>query len=126
MFKHPGLGRVLTVATYPGTGAAALVTYPENPIIANNGYSNWEAVNDCAQVTITIVYNVAPGAVTTVEMSPDPSFDNFETVDTIPLSTEKMNTWVSTVPLMGLIRVNNTSGQQINSVYVNGQVSTTY
>ncbi len=123
MIRYPGQGRILNKATYNGTSPAAIV-YPTTPIIPTSGYTEWEALNDSQETAITITYNTAPAAVTTIEYAADPLFADFIILDTIPLSaTDKIAVLTLTQMLPGFIRINNTSTSQINSVAVQKQTA---
>ena len=123
MNRYPGAGRVLNKATYSGT-APAVTVYPTTPIIPTSGYTEWEALNDSQETAITITYNTAPAAVTTIEYAADPLFADFIILDTIPLSaTDKIAVLTITQMLPGFIRINNTSTSQINSVAVQKQTA---
>ena len=131
---YPGPGRILPRATYSGT------TYPEptwqagtqpavaEPTILNGGFSYYDAVDDAQEFRFMIQYASAPGATTTIEIAPDPTFADVQTLDTIPAAsgTEKTMFWTTADNVMysGCIRIKNTSGVTITKVNFQKMVST--
>ncbi len=114
---YPGLGQQL----YQGTGAnAPEPTYPLVETLEENDYSTSVAVNPHFNTVVTVVYEGTATTEPTVQLSVDPTFVNYEDVDTIPASSTGMSTWVCSIPLMGLLRIKNTSDADILKAYVQG------
>ncbi len=127
MFAYPGIGRQLYLSTYSGPTSTSQVTYPLNAVIANAALSDSEPLSDAMQTTVQVNYNVVPTDTTYFELSPDPTFTNVTQAITIPASaTDKVGFLTITEPINGFGRVRNHSGVQINSVFINKQVSTIF
>jgi len=68
-------------------------------------------------VSIQVKYDDPPTDVTTVEYGSDPKLLDAITLDTIPLSaTDTVAVWFTEASLNGFLRINNTSGVQINEI----------
>lgn len=113
----PGLGFQL----YKGTGANdPEPASPITEILEEGEYSTSLAINPHFNTVITVVYEGTATTEPTVQLSVDPTFVNYEVVDTIPASSTGMSTWVASIPLMGNIRIYNGSDADILKAYVQG------
>ncbi len=128
---YPSPGRLLPLATYGGS------TPPEPVWTVTNGrssptaaipassYSMPEGLDQFQQFRILVTYASAPGSVTTIEISPDNTFADAQTLTTMPATAAKSNFFSSVIDAAynGFLRINNTSGVTITDVYIQGQVS---
>lgn len=121
---YPALGRPLTLATYSGS-APPLVAQPLNATIANGALSDCEPIADALAVQLVVRYASAPGSTTAVQLSPDNTFASTVALTPIPASAETTAFYTITQSYNGFIRISNTSGVSITSIFVQKRDTTT-
>ncbi len=97
---------------------------PEDPTIAINSYTTSVAVNAGVQSIISVIYATTSTTEPTVQLALDPTFVDYTVLDTIPASATGLSQLIVTVPVQGLLRVQNSSDAVLDEVYIQSMVNT--
>ncbi len=124
---YPAAGRPLPLGNYsvspPEPIWAAMRTY--DFVIPDGEYSFWDDVSDARSFTFQIQYDATPSGSTIIEIASDPSFSDAIPLDTLPMSTDKLAIWTTRddAHYTGCVRISNNSGEDINKVFFQKEVT---